>query len=202
MTRAALSFFGRYVLASTVLFSAWTTFGPDYEQTIIPAVNELTRVADIPITMERHGPHLLYRYQTAASSFRVETQDSGALHLNLVPFLALLVATVGRRGSWYLSHAACGLVVMWLFHVVLFTLSGIVAAAPFTDSQPAAISLFNQLPAGAADWAHAMMEQWGMWGQYSLCVCLWVWATSRPPVAAVTSAAWWRLPWRMNPASR
>lgn len=190
--RSPLAYLARYVLVTTLLFAAWNRLGPVYLDTVIPAVNRLTALADMPLTLEREGVHLLYRYRPpAATSFRLEAVDHGAVYLNLVTVLSLLLATSGRRVLWHVrwTTTACGL--LWLTHVLIFFLGGQVAVWQFSATSASAAALVAPLGASMwpdhAAWLYRALETWGDWGRYGICLGIWLLAALRPETTSATA---------------
>ena len=196
------AFLLRYVLASSVLFTLWTHASLQYTDTLVPAVNVLAQAADIPMQMERRGQHLLYGYHSPSSVVRLEAHDHGAVYLNLVPLLALLAATPGRRPSWYAASALLGSAVLWSTHAVSFLLGGVLAAHQVPAAHAAATAISAAWFTGTGPWAAGVLEQWALWGQYSLCLVLWVVCVSLPLRLPQPAPVRLPLPWRLRPATR
>ena len=201
-----LAYLARYVLVTSLLFAAWSRLGLLYMDSVIPAVNSLATFTELPLTLEREGPHLLYRYRPpGATSFRLEAVDHGAVYLNLVTVLSLLSATSGRSALWHVRWAATACSLLWLTHVLSFFLGGQVAAWQFSATGPSAAALVAPLSASMGPdrvmWFHRALEIWGVWGRYGLCLGVWWLAALRPEPAtsrATSPASSYPVPWAVR----
>jgi hypothetical protein len=178
-----LAFLTRYVLASSLLFGLWEHLAGAYPGHLFDAVNALYGLSGMPVRMEQEAGHLLYRFAAAGSALRVEALDVGAVHLNLVPFLALILATPARPLLWYPLATLGGSVVLAATHVLCLWLGGPLAAAPFAGQSAAAAAV------GAAamlsfEATRTVLELWSLWGRYGLCLVLW-WVAMVAPVPRV-----------------
>ena len=188
--KSGLGFLLRYVLATSLLFSLWSLAAPAYVASLIPAVNGINGLLDLPVSLQWQPGHLLYHFRgPTGAAFRLEALDHGAVYLNLVTMLALLAATPGRDIRWYGRWMGAACVLLWCTHVFSFVFSGPVALWQFAATGPAAAAMAAPLaPVIAAEhaiWYSRVLEFWGIWGRYGLCLALWCVAVMRPQPAAV-----------------
>jgi len=197
-----LAYLARYVLATSLLFSAWSFMGPLYLELVTPAVNALAALTDQPFAMEWKADHLLYRFRpSTGADFRLEAIDHGAVYLNLVTVLALLTATPGTHLRWHFRWVATACVLLWTTHVLSFFLGGPVALWQFSATGPAAAGLVAPLstaiPSEQAAWLYDVLEIWGIWGRYGLCLGIWWLAALRPkPTPAPARSSVFSVPFR------
>lgn len=200
--KSSLAYLARYVLATSLLFSLWSLLGPLYLASITPAVNAVAAMAEMPFLLEWYQGHLLYEFRLpSGGGFRLEALDHGSVHLNLVTGVALLAATSGRSLGWHLRWGLTACVLLWCTHVFSFVIGGPVGLWQFSATSEAAAALAApmsaSLPALQATFFESVLELWGIWGRYGICLGVWLVASMQnEPVPTAARSSVFSIPVR------
>lgn len=209
--KGPLVFLGRFVLASSLLYGAWSLLGEYYLAGLTPLTNLLFRMQHLPVQLDHRGGILLLAYcQPGAGLLRLQALDYHVVYLNLIAAVSLVLATPGQGLRWRLRWTAGLAGALCATHVASFYAGAYIALWDYLGSltdtlgRDALVAAYGvSFPSATAQLGRRILGIWNLWGRHGLVLAAWFvaergWIVPQPgcfpaPAIGPLEAVWARL---------
>lgn len=177
--KRSLTILSIFVLVSSLAFSVWEQCSDLYLAQVVPAVNFLFGLADLPVELEQRTALLLLVYQQADGSLlKLRALDYDVVYLNLIVGFSLCVVFPARGWEWRLRWIIALLVALWVTHVASFFTGGYIAIWDYINTLPqgleknALLEFAQVFPQERKNFYAYALALWNSWGRYALCLAM------------------------------
>ena len=176
--RDPLVFLGLFLLVASLSFLLREVISAVYLPAVVPVVNWLFEVGQLPVEFERQDHVLLLVYREFGLQFRVHD----IVYQNMMVAVALFAATPGQSLRWKIRWIAGVVVLLWTTHVFSLYTGGHTIVWDYLENLPpeqqqGLLPKVAEVFSPERDWLFSrLFGVWHTWGRPTLALLVWFFA--------------------------